>query len=85
MSGSKISADFENTYSENRLYVIVDTGIDPNAPAQIFNGYLAPGDRTGALTLWAPDDIYGSVQYQRSDGAVTVQANITDGSVIRMS
>jgi hypothetical protein len=85
LSGAYINADFENTYGENRHFVILDTGIDPNSPRQVFSNYLEPGGRTGNLQLWASDEIYGRALYQRSDGAPTVADNITEGTVVRMS
>ena len=79
-----ISATFRNDYSESRRFVIVDTGRDPNSPPVIFDGYLEPGQSTQTLTLYSSDGVYGKVSYQRSDGAVTVVDNITDGSVVSM-
>jgi hypothetical protein len=79
-----ISATFRNDYSESRRFVIVDTGRDPNSPPVIFDGYLEPGQVTQSLALYSADGIYGKIQYQRSDGAVTVVDNITDGSVVSM-
>ncbi|MDQ3742635.1 MAG: hypothetical protein M3320_06020 [Actinomycetota bacterium] len=85
MSGAYINAEFENRYGENRQFVIYDTGIDPNAPRQIFSDYLAPGARTPQLQLWASDEIYGRALYQRSDGAPTVADSITNNSVVWMN
>jgi hypothetical protein len=77
-----ISATFRNDYGASRRFVIIDTGRDPNSPPVIFDGYLEPGQST-ALTLYS-DGWHGNVSYQRSDGAVNIVDNITDGSVVSM-
>lgn len=80
-----ISVAFENTYGESRQYAIWDMGRDPNSPPVIFNDYLAPGQVTSTLPLYASDGIYGRALYQRSDGPQQVVDSITDGSNVRMS
>ena len=81
---ANITATFRNTYGESRRWVIWDTGRDPNSPPIIFDGYLDPDGATNPLAIYSADGIYGTVQYQRSDGARTVQDSITDGSEVRM-
>jgi hypothetical protein len=81
---ANIRAVFRNTYSESRRWVIVDTGRDPNSPPTIYDGYLDPDGTTDPLDIYSGDGIYGQVQYQRADGAPTVEANIVDGSEVRM-
>jgi hypothetical protein len=76
-----ISAAFRSRYSESRLWVIWDLGRDPNAPPEIFRGYLDPDADTGWLTLQGA----GLVLYQRSDGSATRQDNIRDGDTVDMS
>jgi hypothetical protein len=79
-----ISASFSNGYSSSRRFVIADTGIDPNSPLTIFDGYLDINQTTDPLALYSSDGIYGQAAYQRSDGAVTIVADITDGSTVAM-
>ncbi len=79
-----ISATFVNNYGDSRQWAIWDTGIDPNSPKLLFNDYLAP-DASTQLSLYSGDGIYGSAQYQRSDGAPTLVDNITDQSQVSMS
>ncbi len=80
---ANISATFVNNYSDSRQWAIWDTGIDPNSPKLLFNDYLAAGAST-QQSLYSADGIYGSAQYQRSDGPVQVVDNITDQSQVSM-
>jgi hypothetical protein len=80
-----ITATFANSTDANKYWTILDLAIDPNNAAVIFNGYLAPGNSTGALTLYSSDGINGRAQYTRSDGSPTVVDGITDQSQIQMS
>ncbi len=79
-----INASFCNNYGESRLFVIWDLKRDPNAPPEIFRGYLEPSQCTNVLSLYAGDDLWGQVAYQRSDGAQNVVDTITDGSTVSM-
>ena len=81
---ASIHATFRNTYGESRRWIIWDTGRDPNSPPMIFDGYLDPDGATSPLAVYSADGTFGTVQYQRSDGAPTVGDNITDGSEVRM-
>ena len=81
---ASISASFCNNFGDSRLYVIVDAKRDPNAPPEIFRGYLEPNQSTDVLSLYSGDDSWGQVIYQRSDGAPTVVDTITDGSTVSM-
>ena len=81
---ASIKAIFKNEYSESRRWVILDIGRDPNSPPVIFDGYLDSGSETGPLEIYSSDSIYGKTQYQRSDGAPTIEDSITEGSVVRM-
>jgi hypothetical protein len=79
-----VNATFCNNYSESRLFVIWDQKRDPNAPPEIFRGYLDPNQCTDSLSIYTGDDLWGQVVYQRSDGAQTVVDTITDGSTVNM-
>jgi anti-sigma regulatory factor (Ser/Thr protein kinase) len=81
---SEINITCSSNYSESRLWVIWDKGIDPNAPRQIFSGYLDPDGVTGPLGVYSADGIYGSIVYKRSDGPTEVVDDVTDGSQIAM-
>ena len=80
-----IAASFRNDFRDSRRYVIVDSGRDPNSPPGLLDGYLDPGQFTGAFGLYNADGTYGNVTYQRSDGSRTVVDSITDGSAIAMA
>jgi hypothetical protein len=79
-----VNATFCNNYSESRLYVIYDIKRDPNAPLEIFRGYLEPNQCTNTLSLYTGDDLWGEALYMRSDGAQNVVDNITDGTTVSM-
>ncbi len=79
-----VNASFCNNYGDSRLYVIWDLKRDPNAPPEIFRGYLDPNQCTDTLALYAGDDLWGEVLYQRSDGAQNIVDSITDGSTVSM-
>lgn len=81
---ASVKAVFRNTYGESRRWVIWDIGRDPNSPPVVFDGYLDPDAATDPLEIYSADGIYGKTQYQRSDGAATIEDNITDGSEVRM-
>jgi hypothetical protein len=81
---ASIRATFRNTYGESRRWVIWDTARDPNSPPIVFDGYLDADGTTNALEIYSADGVYGRVLCQRSDGAPTVEDNITDGSEVRM-
>ena len=81
---ANINATFCNNYSDSRLWVIFDMKRDPNAPPEIFNGYLDPNQCTDSLSLYAGDDLWGKAMYQRSDGAQNIVDTITDGSTVNM-
>ncbi len=81
---ANINATFCNNYSESRLYVIWDLKRDPNAPPELFRGYLEPNQCTDSLSLYTGDDVWATVAYQRSDGAQNIVDSITDGSTVPM-
>jgi hypothetical protein len=78
-----ITATFKSDYSESRGWVIYDIAVDPNAPQQIFQGYLGPNDSTGPLNMYSSDGIYGTAMYQRTDGSPT-RVDVSDQSTISM-
>ena len=82
---ANINASFCNNYGESRLYVILDIKRDPNAPPEIFRGYLEPGQCTDTLSIYTGSDVWGSVIYQRSDGAPTTVDVINDGDTVQMN
>jgi hypothetical protein len=74
---------FTNNTDSSHGWTIVDVGIDPNAPKQIFNDYLDAGASTGALTVYS-DGSYAHVAYQRAGGSVQDVPDITDGTNVSM-
>lgn len=74
---------FTNGTDSSRAWVIWDTGIDPNAPKQLFADYLDAGASTDALSLYS-DGTYGQAAYQRSDGPLQNVSDVTDGSNVSM-
>lgn len=80
-----IHAKFRSDYSESRIWTIVDTGRDPNAPPTIFNGYLEPNQITDALEVYSADGNYGTIAYQRSDGPMQTGVSVTDWSETAIS
>jgi hypothetical protein len=78
-----IQVTFTNNTDNSRAWAIWDTGIDPNAPKQIFSDYLDAGASTASLTLYS-DGSYGQAAYQRSDGPLQNASDVTDGSNVEM-
>jgi hypothetical protein len=78
-----INATFCNNVGESRLWVIKDYACDPNAPAEIFRGYLDAGACTDSLSLCSNDGIYGRISYQRSDGPEQM-VDVSNGDTVQM-
>jgi hypothetical protein len=80
-----ISASFQNNFGASRKWTIWDLGIDPNAPAVIFNDYLDVNASTPALQLHQDNGgTQGHARYQRSDGPLT-EVDVSDGDTVQMS
>jgi hypothetical protein len=79
-----MTVTFQNNYGASRKWTIWDTGIDPNAPAIIFNNYLDVNAVTGPLTVYDLGAGQGKAQYQRSDGPLFA-IDVSDGSTVPMN
>jgi hypothetical protein len=80
-----ISAQFQNNFNASRKWTVWDVGIDPNAPAVLFDDYLDVNALTPPLQLQQDaGGIQGHAQYQRSDGPVTA-INVSDGDIVLMN
>jgi hypothetical protein len=79
-----IQVTFTNNTSDSHACSILDIGIDPNAPKQLFSDYLDAGASTAALALHSDDGIYGHAAYQLSGGAIQNVPDITDGTNVEM-
>ena len=79
-----IHVTFTNNYGESRLYQIWDLGRDPNAPPEIFNGYLDKDQSTDALAVHSNDFGETRILYQRSDGPQQVIDGFSEGDNIKM-
>ena len=74
---------FTNNTSESHACSIVDVGIDPNVPRQLFSDYLDAGASTNPLELYS-DGTYGHAAYQLSSHAVQDVPDITEGTNVAM-
>ena len=77
-----IQVTFTNGTSESHACTIVDVGIDPNVPKQLFNDYLDAGAST-VQTLYS-DGSYGHASYQLSGHAVQDVPSLSDGTDVSM-
>jgi hypothetical protein len=79
-----IHVTFTNGYGESRQYEIWDLERDPNAPPQIFNGYLDSDQTTEPLGVLSNDFGGSRVAYKRSDGPQQVVDSLSEGDNVRM-
>jgi hypothetical protein len=79
-----IHVTFTNGYGESRQYQIWDLGRDPNAPPQIYSGYLDTNQSTDPLAVHSNDFGESRVAYQRSDGPQQVVDSLSEGDNVRM-
>jgi hypothetical protein len=80
----QIQATFTNDTDASHLWLIVDVGIDPNAPKQLFNDYLDAGASTAPLPLNSEDGIYGHAAYTSAGGQILDCPDLTDGTNVQM-
>lgn len=79
----EISAKFCNHFSESRFWTILDVARDPNAPQELFTGYLEPGECAGPLTLYSADGQFGHARWGRSDGSME-EDDVVNGARVEM-
>jgi hypothetical protein len=81
---AEIIAKFCSHFSESRLWTILDIGRDPEAPMELFSGYLESGECAGPFTLYSKDGHFGHAGWRRSDASIMEEGDVEDGGTVEM-
>ena len=79
----EITATFCSHFAESTLWTIIDIGRDPDAPTELFSGYLGPDECAGPYALGSKDGHYGHAGWKRGDSTYE-EDDVVDGARVEM-